>query len=324
MSGVSQRYPDRGIIPRSLAQLFEEIDKMPTYAVHVRLSYTEIYNEQIIDLFNPTANAAGSKQATQLVISDAEDEVTVKGLACPMVSNLEDALCVLFEGELNRTVAAHALNRISSRAHTIFTIYLDVRSIADTSGCVKSSRLNYVDLAGSERVRKTQSTGQILKEANYINRSLTFLEQTVLALSDPGREHIPYRQSKLTHYLKNSIGGRYQTILIANIWDEDRFIEETISTLRFASRVMRIPCQPTVKQKFDTMATIRQLQKDNASLKRELLMYDTLNNREKLNYENLTEQQKQQIRSQVVRYLDGEVTDLEVWLFFVNHLNQLC
>ncbi|KAA3680790.1 kinesin family member 6/9 [Paragonimus westermani] len=157
-----------------------------------------------------------------------------------------------------------------------------------------------------------KSTGQILKEANYINRSLTFLEQTVLALSEPCREHIPYRQSKLTHYLKNSIGGRYQTILIANIWDEDRFIEETISTLRFASRVMRIPCQPTVKQKFDTMATIKQLQKDNALLKRELLMYDTLNNREKVNYENLTEQQKQQIRSQVVRYLDGEVTDLEV------------
>ncbi|KAA3680787.1 kinesin family member 6/9 [Paragonimus westermani] len=156
MSGVSQRYPDRGIIPRSLAQLFEEIDKMPTYAVLVRLSYIEIYNEQIIDLFNPAVNAVGSKQVSQLVISDAEDEVTVKGLACPLVNNLEDALCVLFEGELNRTVAAHALNRISSRAHTIFTIYLDVRSIADTSGCVKSSRLNYVDLAGSERVRKTQ------------------------------------------------------------------------------------------------------------------------------------------------------------------------
>ncbi|CAH8490710.1 unnamed protein product [Dicrocoelium dendriticum] len=308
MSGVCQLYPDRGIIPRSLAQLFEEISKQPSQNILVRLSYVEIYNEQLLDLLG-----AGAKgQRAHLSITDGEDEVIVKGLTYPVVTSLEEAFKVLFEGELNRTVGPHALNRASSRAHTIFTIHLTVRSLSDSNGAVKTSRIHYVDLAGSERVRKTHSEGQLLKEANYINRSLTFLEQTVLALSDPTREHIPYRHSKLTHYLKHAIGGRCQTAFIFNIWDEERFVEETNSTIRFANRVLRIPCKPVENQKYDATATINRLQKENERLKRELLMYDTLNNRGRVNYGQLTEYEKEQVRTQVAKFLDGKLTDLEV------------
>ncbi|CAL8083709.1 unnamed protein product [Calicophoron daubneyi] len=311
LTGVSQLYPDRGIVPRALAHLFGEVEKMSEHSIPVRLSYVEIYNEQLIDLLNP-AYRKGSPAPEPLVITESERDVFVKGLCRPVVKNLDEALSVLFEGELNRTVAAHALNRISSRAHAIFTIHLAVQQLADSSGCTKLSKLNYVDLAGSERVRKTQPDGNMFKEANYINRSLTFLEQTVLALSDPNREHVPYRQSKLTHYLKHSFGGRCQTILVANVWDEPQFTEETVSTLRFAVRVMKLPCRPAANQQFDLMATVKQLQKENASLKRELLMYDTLNNRGVVNYEFLTEQQKQLIRQQVVQYVDGDIKDLEI------------
>ena len=128
------------------------------------------------------------------------------------------------------------------------------------------SKLNLVDLAGSERLSKTnvggvgssaslpcshvlpplppQSEGQTQKEAMYINKSLTFLEQVVIALGDRQRDHVPYRQSKLTHMLKDSLGGGCHTLLIANIWGEAAQLEETISTLRFASRMLSIASEP--------------------------------------------------------------------------------
>lgn len=91
------------------------------------------------------------------------------------------------------------------------------------------SRLNLVDLAGSERIGKTQCEGQTQEEALYINKSLTFLEQAVIALADQTRDHIPYRQSKLTHVLKNSLGWKCQTVMIGNIWGEFGQLEETVS-----------------------------------------------------------------------------------------------
>ncbi|THD24224.1 Kinesin protein [Fasciola hepatica] len=310
MSGISQSYPDRGIIPRALEHLFSEMDKKSQPNITARVSYIEIYNEQLYDLL--IAGGLQSKQSVALTIADSQDQVWVKGLSTPVVRNLDEAFNYLFEGELNRAVAPHALNRYSSRAHTIFTIHLIISDPSDSDGSIKLSRINFVDLAGSERIRKTQSTGQLFKEATHINRSLTFLEQTVLALSDPTRAHIPYRQSKLTHLLRNSIGGNNLTTFIANIWDEERFLEESISTLRFASRTTKIPCQPISNVQYDLLATVKQLKKENEILKQELLMYDTLHNCADTNYDPLTEQEKQQVRTHVVKYLDGEVNDLQI------------
>ncbi|KAA0194499.1 kinesin protein KIF9 [Fasciolopsis buskii] len=310
MSGISQAYADRGIIPRALEHLFSEVEKQTKYNITVRVSYVEIYNEQLYDLLS--TGGPQSKRETQLSIGDSKSHVWVKGLSIPLVQSLDEALNYLFEGELNRAVAPHALNRCSSRAHTIFTIHLTISDQSDSNGSIKTSRINYVDLAGSERIGKTQSTGQLFKEATHINRSLSFLEQTVLALSDPTREHIPYRQSKLTHLLRNSIGGRSLTTFIGNIWDEERFFEETISTLRFLNRTMKIPCQPETNVQYDLLATVKQLKKENGILKQELLMYDTLHNCGDMNYDPLTEQEKQQLRTHVVKYLDGEVNDLQI------------
>ncbi|KAG5442945.1 Kinesin-like protein kif9, partial [Clonorchis sinensis] len=310
ISGVAQAYPDRGIIPRALAQIFEEINQMKRHTATVRLSYVEIYNEKMADLLQ---SAVSNTTAEPLVISDVGDEVSVKGLLCPQANSLDDALALLFEGELNRTVGTHVLNRVSSRAHTIFTVYLTVRPIADGSpACLRTSRINFVDLAGSERVQKTKSDGRLLKEATFINRSLSFLEQMVLALSDTGRSHVPYRQSKLTHFLKNSVGGKCRTVFIANVWNEDRFLEETISTLRFASRVMRIPCHPAVQEHEDIKMLIKRLREENILLKQELLMYDTLNNRDRASYGQLTEKQRQQIHQLVAKYLSGKLKELPI------------
>ena len=100
--------------------------------------------------------------------------------------------------------------------------------------------MNLVDLAGSERIKKSGALGVSLKEATYINKSLTFLEQVVVSVCDNKRDHVPYRQSKLTNFLKNSIGGNCQTVMIANIYPEPEHLEESISTLKFAARMMKV------------------------------------------------------------------------------------
>ncbi|VDP67394.1 unnamed protein product [Schistosoma mattheei] len=123
------------------------------------MSYIEIYNEQIIDLLagislDKTAFKRSSFEFLQ--IAESNDQVYIKGLNCLTVNNLEEALTVLFEGELNRTVASHSLNRFSSRAHAIFTVYLTIIDSMDSNGCIKCSKIHYVDLAGSDNLKRTQ------------------------------------------------------------------------------------------------------------------------------------------------------------------------
>jgi len=143
------------------------------------------------------------------------------------------------------------LNKASSRSHAIFTIHLESRSTIETSEKVIHSQLNLVDLAGNERTKKTGAEGLTMKEANYINRSLSYLEQVVVSTCDKKRDHVPYRQSKLTNILKNSIGGNCKTILIANIFPENQHLEETLSTLRFATRMRNVVNESTVNEALD-------------------------------------------------------------------------
>lgn len=115
-----------------------------------------------------------------------------------------------------------------------------MRSKVESSEKIVNAKLHLVDLAGSERTKKTGSEGMTLKEAAFINKSLTFLEQVVVALCDKNRDHVPYRQSKLTNILKDSIGGNCKTIMVANIWPEAAHVEESTSTLRFATRMCKV------------------------------------------------------------------------------------
>jgi kinesin family protein 6/9 len=182
----------------------------------------------------------------------------------------------LFEGEQNRTTADNILNKTSSRSHAIFTIHLESRSTIETSEKVIHSQLNLVDLAGNERTKKTGAEGLTLREAAYINRSLSYLEQVVVSSCDKKREHVPYRQCKLTNILKNSIGGNCKTILIANIYPESRHLEETISTLRFASRMKNVTNEATVNEALDQPLLIKKLEREIRDLKQELSLHDVL------------------------------------------------
>jgi kinesin family member 6/9 len=222
----------------------------------------------------------------------------------------EDALNCLFEGELARTVASHQLNQRSSRSHTVLTLHIESRSRVESTDKVVNSKLNLVDLAGSERTKKTGSSGLTLKEATYINKSLSFLEQVVIALSSNVRDHIPYRQSRLTNLLRDSLGGNCKTVMIANIWPEASHLEETISTLKFATRMMRVSNEAIVNVTLDKHLMIKRYEKEIRDLKQELAMHDTLKNRGRITYDQYTPDQLGDIKQVATQFLAGDVDEI--------------
>ena len=249
--GSLESYQNRGITPRAVAEIFHYLSDHPQFEATVAVSYVEIHNDSLIDLLSSLPTADPQSESLALV-EDRKGETHVRGLRTQVVASEEEALNMLFEGMSNRQVANHQLNRNSTRGHAIFTVHIRIRSRVDSSGVVTKCKLHLVDLAGSERLKKTDTAGDLRAESMYINKSLTYLEQVVVALAAKGRSHTPYRQSKLTHMLKDSLGGNCKTLLIANVYGESVHLEETISTLQFAGRVRLVPNEATVNQDYDT------------------------------------------------------------------------
>ncbi|KAJ8375026.1 hypothetical protein SKAU_G00056060 [Synaphobranchus kaupii] len=312
MTGATESYKERGIIPRALQEVFREVEQRSDHNITVHLSFLEIYNETLLDLLSSVKEIPAGAPRAVAIVDEGGGSVTVKGLSIHLVHNEEEALNLLFEGEMNRIIGAHTLNRNSSRSHCIFTVHIESHSRTLSDAKYVTSKLNLVDLAGSERLGKTGSEGQILKETMYINKSLSFLEQAILALADRRRDHVPFRQSKLTHALKDSLGGNCNTVLVANIYGEAAQIEETLSTLRFASRMKCVRTEPAVNEHVDPVLQIKKLQKEIQLLKQELSVQDTLANRTVMSYNGFTENQVAEIQSQVRRYLDGTVDDINI------------
>ena len=311
MSGSSSNFNYRGIIPRAITRLFQELGGKVDYESKVSISYLEIYNEIIFDLLSPIP--ANEQKGEINFQEDSKGNVVVKGLTKHSVANEEEAFNLLFEGESNRTVSEHQLNKGSTRSHCIFTISVEMKSKVESSEKVLTSKLNFVDLAGSERVKETGSMGLALKEAAYINKSLTFLEQVVVALTDKTKrkEYVPYRQSKLTHILKDAIGGNCRTIMIATIWPEEQFIMDTLSTLNFAKRMKNVVNDLSINIKLDKNAYVKKLNKEIKELKKELLMHNTLANRGKINYDPYTPEEQYAQQQIALKFLSGEDEDIE-------------
>eukprot|EP01050_Picozoa_sp_SAG11_P023588 SAG11_NODE_4780_length_1768_cov_1.588376_1_plen_447_part_10 len=312
MSGGSTNYKQRGITPRCIQHIFREIEKRPEYAFGVRVSYVEIYNETMYDLLATAEDAPADAGQSDLNIVEDRNGIAVKGLTHLIATSEQEALNFLFEGETNRQIAAHQLNRNSTRSHCVFTVHIESRSRVESSEKVIRGKLNLVDLAGSERVKKTGSEGTILKEALYINKSLTFLEQVVVALADRNRDHIPYRQSKLTNVLKDSLGGNSKTLLVANIWGQGEHIEETVSTLKFAQRMMRISNEVVANVHQDPSMLLKKYEREIRDLKQELAMHDTLASRSRVQYEPYTEEQRFQLQQTMKKWIADEIEELEV------------
>ncbi|NWI78684.1 KIF9 protein, partial [Dryoscopus gambensis] len=317
MTGATSDYRHRGIIPRAIQQIFKAAAEFLHVMVTVRISYLEIYNEALFDLLAP--GLARGCRDTQLAVRDGPQGVYVKGLSIHPVSHEEEALHLLFEareakysGETNRVIGEHTLNKNSSRSHCIFTMYIECRSRDYKNLKCLKSKITLIDLAGSERLSKTGSEGQVRIEASYINKSLSFLEQLVIALADPKREHIPFRQSKLTHVLKDSLGGNCNTVLVTNIYGEAAHVEETLSSLRFATRMNWVTAEPVPNEPFYREASVKALEEEIRLLRQELIMQGPVVNRSRVSYKPLTTAQREEIRSQVQKYLRGVIKEIDV------------
>ncbi|KAJ2461222.1 hypothetical protein GGF42_000336 [Coemansia sp. RSA 2424] len=232
----------KGIIPRIVEGIFAKIiESPPTLEYMVKSSYMEIYMERIRDLLNPD-------EANLPVHEDKANGVYVKGLMEVFVSSIDEVYQVMRQGAKNRVVGFTNMNAESSRSHSIFQISIEQKDT--TSGKTKLGRLFLVDLAGSEKVGKTGATGQTLEEAKKINKSLSALGMVINALTDGKSTHIPYRDSKLTRILQESLGGNSRTTLIINCSPSSFNSAETVGTLRFGMRAKSIKNKAKVNQDF--------------------------------------------------------------------------
>ncbi|XP_032228213.2 kinesin-like protein KIF6 isoform X2 [Nematostella vectensis] len=271
ITGGAEKYQDRGLIPRTLSYIFDYFEKHPDNVYTVHISYLEIYNEKGYDLLDPKHEASKLEDLPKVsLLEDADNNIHLKNLSLHQANNEEEALNCLFLGDTNRMIAETPMNQASTRSHCIFTIHVSTRESGKAT--IRRAKLHLVDLAGSERIAKTGVAGIQLAEAKYINVSLHFLEQVIVALSEKSRSHIPYRNSMMTSVLRDSLGGNCMTTMIATCSVEKKNIDESISTCRFAQRVAMIKNDVLLNEEIDPKLMIAQLKREIQQLKAELAM----------------------------------------------------
>ncbi|KAL1728739.1 putative kinesin-1 [Schizophyllum commune] len=247
----------KGIIPRITEQIFQSIVESEAHLEYlVKVSYMEIYLEKIRDLLAP--------QNDNLQVHEEKSKgVYVKNLSDYYVSSAQEVYEIMRTGGQARIVSATNMNAESSRSHSIFLITIICRNTE--TGAQKTGNLYLVDLAGSEKVGKTGASGQTLEEAKKINKSLSALGMVINALTDAKVKYVPYRDSKLTRILQESLGGNSRTTLIINcspcIYNES----ETLSTLRFGIRAKSIKNAARVNAELSPQELKGLLQKSQAA-----------------------------------------------------------
>ncbi|KAI8904810.1 hypothetical protein EDD86DRAFT_249575 [Gorgonomyces haynaldii] len=263
----SRESKDAGIIPRTLAALFETLEK--DHAEYsVRVSYTELYNEELKDLLSPEDDVRKLKLYEDL---NRRGSVVIQGLEECLVKSVDDVLQLMQRGSLKRQIASTKMNEASSRSHGIFSITVHIKECTpEGEELLKVGKLNLVDLAGSENIGRSGAENKRAKEAGMINQSLLTLGRVINALVERS-PHIPYRESKLTRILQDSLGGRTKTCIIAALSPARVNIEESLSTLDYAHRAKNIRNKPEVNQKLTKRAVIREYVTAIDRLKADLL-----------------------------------------------------
>ncbi|KAM4660117.1 chromosome-associated kinesin KIF4A isoform 2-T5 [Amazona ochrocephala] len=237
--------PSVGVIPRVIKLLFKEKEQRQDWEFVLKVSYLEVYNEDILDLLCPSR-----ERPSQISIrEDPKEGIKIVGLTERNVTCAQEMVFCLEQGNNSRTVASTAMNSQSSRSHAIFTIFIDQKKKSDKDSSFHS-KLHLVDLAGSERQKKTKAEGDRLKEGININRGLLCLGNVISALGDENKKggFVPYRDSKLTRLLQDSLGGNSHTLMIACVSPADSNLEETLNTLRYADRARKIKNKPIVNR----------------------------------------------------------------------------
>ncbi|XP_049283369.1 kinesin-like protein KIF21A isoform X1 [Anopheles funestus] len=291
-TGFERAVPEaqEGIIPRAVRHLFEGIaqlqqnpyDENGTYLGTVTFSvaaqFMELYNEEIIDLLDPYNKGARVFK----IFEDSSGGISVAGATIKPLAGPQEALNCLQQGALARTTASTQMNEQSSRSHALFTILIRRQRVMTAEQCgnadgdteTLTSKFHFVDLAGSERLKRTGATGERAREGISINCGLLALGNVISALGDKTKKvsHVPYRDSKLTRLLQDSLGGNSQTIMIACVSPSDRDFMETLNTLKYANRARNIKNKVQINQD-QSSRTISLLRREIANLQLEILEY---------------------------------------------------
>ncbi|KAI8070513.1 hypothetical protein BC940DRAFT_331865 [Gongronella butleri] len=269
----------QGIVPRCITELYRRLDEMKAttagYDAQVYVSFLELYNEDLLDLLNPDSHPRRAKLMgpPPVEISIREDiagniywsGVKEEPCTCP-----EDLFNYLAKGSLCRTTGATDMNTVSSRSHAVFSIILKQQR-PDANDLI--SKFHFVDLAGSERLKRTNAQGDRAKEGIAINSGLLALGNVISALGDEQRRvsHVPYRDSKLTRLLQDSLGGNSQTLMLACVSPADTNFMETLNTLKYANRARNIKNRVVINQDFaGSSIEVNQLRAQVARLRMEL------------------------------------------------------
>lgn len=230
-----------GLIPKSIKYLWNMIGSR-NEKFYIKVSFLEIYNEQINDLLN-------AKSTNLQIRWDQKQGFFVENIQVIDCKQPNDIVEVLLEGTKNRKIGSHELNKDSSRSHSILTIYVISEFVTDGHTFKKFGKISFVDLAGSERLKESKSQGEMIKETGNINKSLFVLGKVISSLTEKknSKQHIPYRDSKLTMLLMDSIGGSAKTLMISCVSPSVTYADETQSTLNYSSRTMNIKNKPVVQ-----------------------------------------------------------------------------
>lgn len=338
MSG-SKSWKERGLIPRFIIDLFKNIKNQKDFAYEAYVSYLEIYNENAYDLLD-TSTSELEKWKKIIVYEDYSSNIVLKNLNTVKVTNEKEALDIFMTGNFNRQVGSSSLNMVSSRSHAIFTLSIEGKGVAVEK--MITSKINLVDLAGSERINKKEGftdthvnshSQTTISEAKYINLSLSFLEQVIIALNEKNlsnRFHIPYRNSLMTTILKDSLGGNCKTILIANISVDCINLDETLSTLRFAVRCSKVENEVKVNESLDLNTVIAKLNHENEELRRQLNNQKTqkineIDVNDVVDYRNLGLREKDECKILINEYINNRTKgintkDLSKLYFIIDYL----
>ncbi|ORZ09229.1 hypothetical protein BCR42DRAFT_122502 [Absidia repens] len=247
---------NEGIVPRFIYTMFEQLSQRQNnnndHHHQISVSFLELHNEDLVDLLSPSVHTLKKENQPMVVIrEDSSGAICWSGIREEVVTNPEQLLCLLEKGSVARTTAATDMNISSSRSHAIFSIQLR-QTISNDQGQTKTttSKFHFVDLAGSERLKRTNAVGSRAKEGISINSGLLALGNVISALGDESRRvsHIPYRDSKLTRLLQDSLGGNSQTLMLACVSPAWSNHKETINTLKYANRARNIKNRVVINQ----------------------------------------------------------------------------
>ncbi|XP_047317266.1 kinesin-like protein KIN-5D [Impatiens glandulifera] len=263
---------DAGVIPRAVRQTFDILESQHA-EYSMKVTFLELYNEEITDLLAPeeTSKFIDDKSKKPIALmEDGKGGVLVRGLEEEIVTTANEIYKILEKGSAKRRTAETLLNKQSSRSHSIFSITIHIKECTpEGEEMIKCGKLNLVDLAGSENISRSGARDGRAREAGEINKSLLTLGRVINTLVEHSG-HIPYRDSKLTRLLRDSLGGKTKTCIIATISPSIYCLEETLSTLDYAHRAKNIKNRPEINQKMMKSAVIKDLYFEIDRLKQEV------------------------------------------------------